>query len=85
MDDAPAQKKPLKKNSLNPPKKPLLYPLDDLEGKTCYQVACGTGHTLFLVNSEVGRCKLDPGLKASRFQKFNLMKREIYFQLEPDF
>ena len=33
-------------------------------------------------------CKLDPGLKAPRFQNFNLMKEKFYFQLsnlKPDF
>ena len=27
--------------------------------------------------NKVGRCKLDPGLKAPWFQKFNLMKRSL--------
>ena len=37
--------------------------------------------------SAAGRCKLDPGLKAPGFQKFNLMKRNLLyaFQLEPCF
>ena len=28
-------------------------------------------------HSKVGRCKLDPGLKGARFQKFNLMNRKL--------
>ena len=29
------------------------------------------------------RCKLDPGLKAQSFQKFNLMKRHVLSNLNP--